>query len=123
MNEQNEKPLLILENCPPVDYVIIGFTQTDIAMIALWTVIGVIVGISVYAYNGNSIIAVVIVLVTAMLAISIFRRNQYTENLIDQIKVIFRYWREQKQYEYEYINIWELERKKGYAEKRKKTQH
>lgn len=120
MEGKDEKPLLILENCPPIDYLIIGFTQTDVAMIAVCAVIGIILAIAIYAYNGNSILGVAVFFMITIMAISIFRRNQYTENLIDKLRIIWTYQKEQKIYEYEYVNIWELEREKGDATRRKK---
>lgn len=111
MDKENEKPLLIAENCPPIDYVIIGFTKGDIGAIALCALAGTILGISIYAHNGNSIIAVAIVILTTIIAISVFRRDQYTENLIDKIRIIWEYHQEEKYFEYEYVNIWEMEKK------------
>lgn len=121
MKEKQEKTLLIPENCPPVDYLIIGFTKTDVGMVVLFGVIGAILGISVYAHNGNSIVGVAVFFLFVMVAISVFRRNQYTENLIDKIRIIRKYKKSQKMYEYKYLNIWEIERKKSDATGRRKS--
>lgn len=120
MEKENEKPLLVSENCPPIDYVIIGFTKNDIGLIALCGLIGTIIGIAIYAQNGNSIIAVALVVLTVIVAISIFRRDQYTENLLDKLRIIWEYHQEVKIYEYVYINIWEQEKKRGDERSRKK---
>ena len=115
MEEKEKKPLLIPENCPPVDYLIIGFTKMDAGMVALCGAVGAVLGIMIYAYNGNSIIAVAILFLFVMVAITVFRRNQYTENLFDKIRIIREYKKSQKIFEYEYVNIWEMERKKSDA--------
>lgn len=120
MEKKEEKPLLVPENCPPMDYLIIGFTKTDAGLVVLFGVIGAVLGIAIYANNGNSIMGVAVLFLFVMIAISVFRRNQYTENLIDKIRIIMEYKKAQKIYEYTYINIWETERKKSDAADRRK---
>lgn len=110
MTEENRKPLIIPENCPPKDYVIHGFTKSDAAWIAAASLLGALLGIWIYTVNGNSIIAVVIFFLSAAISINIFRRDAAAENLLDKIKIIHAYKKASKVYEFEYINIWEMKR-------------
>lgn len=119
--EKGDKPLIIPENCPPVDYLIIGFTPMDAGIIAACGLIGAILGIAIYVRNGNSILGVAVLFLIVLASITILRRDRNTENLIDKMRIIREYKKVQKIYMYEYVNIWETERKKRDAASRKKT--
>lgn len=105
----DEIKLIVPENCPPVRYVVGGFMQNDVICILIIGVISVIAGIAVYQTNGNSIMALAIVLFSLIIAVSVFRRDRYTENLFDKVRIIRKYRKAQKHYEYKYVDIWELE--------------
>ncbi len=119
--EKGDKPLIIPENCPPVDYLIIGFTPMDAGIIAVCGVIGAAIGIAIYVKNGNSILGVAVVFLFIVASVTILRRDRNTENLIDKLRIIREYKKIQKIYMYEYVNIWETERKKRDAADRKKA--
>lgn len=123
MNDEKnkDKPLIIPENCPPVDYFIMGFTKLDSGIITLSGIIGAFIGITIYARNGNSILGVAVLFLFVVAAITILRRDANTENLIDKIRIVREYKRVQKIYLYEYVNIWEIERKKCDAASRGKA--
>lgn len=121
--EKRDKPLIIPENCPPVNYLIIGFTAADAGIIAACGVIGAVLGITIYVRNGNSILGVAVLFLFVVAAITIFRRDRNTENLIDKLRIIHAYKKAQKIYMFEYVNIWEIEkeRKKRDATGREKA--
>lgn len=107
MQIKEEKPLIIPENCAPMEYLLIGFTKTDAAYVAALGVIGAVCGIALWTKGGNSMIGVAVFFLFLIIAISIFRRNEHTENLIDKIRILKEYKRSQKKLEHKYINIWE----------------
>ena len=117
--EKSEKPLIIPENCPPKDYVINGFTKEDIALISLVSLLGAIAGLAVYAQNGNSIMAVAMFFLGVVLAVNIFRRDDCTENLINKVEIIQAYRKAAKKYEYQYVDIWSVEKHEKTARREK----
>lgn len=121
MEEKNEKPLIVPENCPPVEYLITGFTKTEASYVFLSGTVGAILGITIWVKGGNSIIGVSVFFTMVAIAVLIFGRNEQTENLIDKIRVLKTYRKSQKQYEYKYVNIWETEGECRNGENTKRT--
>lgn len=105
-----EKGLIIPENCPPVEYLLMGFTRNDVLAVVGIGLLGAVAGIAIYQKNGNTIISLAVTFIMILLAVSGVRRDKYTENLIDKIGVIQKYYKMQKHYEYAYKNIWEMEK-------------
>lgn len=98
----NDQKLIIPENCPPMDYLINGFTKTDAAIVVLWAIISAVIAISIYTNGGNSIIAVAIFLTLTAIPIIFLARDKCTENVIDKIKILLSYKTETKCFEYEF---------------------
>lgn len=115
--EKDRKPLIIPENCPPKDYVINGFTKTDISLIAFTSLAGGGAGMAVYAYNGNSIITVAMLFAGFAVGLNLFRRDSCTENLIDKMRIVMEYRKMPKRYEYRYVDIWREQKNAGNGRK------
>lgn len=121
MEIKEEKPLIIPENCPPVEYLIAGFTKVDASYVLLAGLAGAVLGIAIWVKGGNSIIGVAVFFLVVMIAVSIFGRNEQTENLIDKVRILREYQKAQKKFEYEYVNIWEVGGKRQNATSRKQS--
>ena len=110
MKQEEEKPLVIPVNCPPAEYIIEGFKSTDMASVLVFGVIGVVFGIALWLKNGNSIMGVAAFFVVLIIAVTLFRRDKYSENLIDKIRVHREFKSSQKRFDYKHINTWEVGR-------------
>ena len=118
MGKREDEKLTIPENCPPVDYLIIGITKIDAAYIGLAATVGIIAGLLVASSSGNNLIGIAVFFVIVSLTIAVLFRNAQTENLIDKIRVLIEYQRSQKKYTYKYVNVWE--RTKEHGDERRK---
>lgn len=113
MEKKEDEKLTIPENCPPVDYLIIGITKIDAAYIGLAMTVGLVAGLLVASSSGNNLIGIAVFFLIVVLTIAVLFRNAQTENLIDKIRVLIEYQRSQKKYTYEYVNVWEQIKEHG----------
>lgn len=107
--KERENDLYVPKNCSPLEYVVEGFTITEIGYISI---IGIIVAlIAVFMYVKCELVfqSVFLFIFIVSAAILFFRRDAYSENCIDKIKIISSYFKSQKRYEYKYKNIYESE--------------
>lgn len=104
MMEEEQKPLIIPENCPPLKYIVNGFTQNDVEQLVLIGVISLILAVAAYFKTRNTIISVMIVLFIVAAAVTIWHRDIYTENMIDKIRILRRYKKSQKHFIYIYYD-------------------
>lgn len=104
--EEKEK-LPIFENCPSLNYVVMGFTSQDLAYTAIVAIIGIVIGICMATIGNNIVGGVLIGLIVSAVGIIFFRRDRYMENCVDKIRLVYKYHHTQKQYEYRYVNIYE----------------
>ena len=106
MDSEHKGDLYVPANCPPLDYIIQGFTATDMTCVGGGGVIGLILAINVAMITGNMVKAVFCVVATVGLGILIFHRDRYTENVVDKIKIEISYYQSLKEYSYEYVDIY-----------------
>lgn len=106
-NEGNGKELYVPANCPPLDYIVEGFTSMDIAGVVICTFIGAFIAVYVGIVSGNLIKAVFIVLGMAGIAVLFLHRDRYGENCIDKILIEVEYYRTEKEYLYDYVDVYE----------------
>lgn len=107
-HDTEDKPLIIPRNCPPMEYIINGFTATDLAYTAFIAFLGLIIGVVLFIETQDVIKALFIFALFTAAAVLIFRRDIYTENMIDKIRILMKHKRIQKKYKYEYVNIYEV---------------
>lgn len=69
----------------------------------IWGVIAVVI----YVTTGQIIQSILLASGMFGITILIVKRDKYDESMIDQLKIIRKYRKAQKQYEYEYFNIYE----------------
>lgn len=110
MKQEEDKPLMIPVNCPPAEYIIEGFKSTDMTSVVACGVVGVIFGIVLWMKNGNSIMGVAVFFLIVIIAVTLFRRDKYSENLIDKIRIHREFKHSQKRFDYKHINTWEVGR-------------
>lgn len=106
-HDTDEKPLMIPRNCAPMEYVIDGFMATDFAYTVFVSFIGGLMAIISYIETEDAIRSMFIFAMFIAVAVLIFRRDMYTENLIDKIRILVKYKQMPKKYRYEYVNIYE----------------
>lgn len=116
-----EEKLHIPENCPPLEYIIEGFTGFDIVGIASVGAVALIIAIVNGVSGGNMIKSVFTFLGIVGITILLFRRDRYTENFFDKVNIQIKYVRSVKEYLYEYVNIYEDMYKKMQEAEGKKT--
>lgn len=107
MNENEDKDLYIPANCSSLDYIIEGFTTKEFAYIAAVSVIAIIIAVCIFMYGDNSFIAVILAAILIAGSIVFFRRDKYSENSIDKIRILISYFKSPKKFKYEYYNIYE----------------
>lgn len=106
------KELYIPVNVPDRNELIPGFGVKEIVCCLVVLAIGIITAI-IMCISGTGILwALGVAIVMLVLAITIFRKNQYGENLIDKTQYVIKFSKSQKKYQYKYHNIYEGEVKK-----------
>lgn len=107
---EDEKPLIIPDNCPPVVYPLLnGYTGADLKCISIVTVAAIVVAITHYIQNANVFISLGIVIFSAAVAIILRGRDRYSENLMDKWRISIEYKSSQKHFIYEKSGHKEIE--------------
>lgn len=110
MNEnQNRKKLYIPVNVPDSDDYISGIASFELAIIGLSMVVALVVGGLIFTYTGNSVQAVAGAACIISVTLLTVRRDVTNENLIKKINVVLLYTKSQRQYQYRYYNIYEID--------------
>lgn len=104
MNEDEKKPLIIPSNCPPVRYVVNGFTHTDVSIVLLTGGVALFIGIVMFVITNNSIKAVSCVVFMIAAVAMILHRDIYTENMIDKVRIIHKFKKSTKSFIYYYAD-------------------
>ena len=101
-DNDDEKPLIIPENCPPVVYPVLnGYTAGDMKYVAIVTMIAIVIAILQYIRNGNVFISLGIVIFCAAVAIILRGRDRYSENFMDKLRISNEYRTSKKHFIYE----------------------
>lgn len=109
--DDEDKPLIIPENCPPVVYPLLnGYTGSDIKCIAIVTLIALVVAIMQYIQNKNVFISIGIVIFSAAVAIILRGRDRYAENFLDKLRISNEYRNSKKHFIYIKIRDEEVEK-------------
>lgn len=107
---EDEKPLIMPDNCPPVVYPLLnGYTATDLKYIAIVTAMAIIVAIIHYIRNENVFISLGIVIFSAAVVIILRGRDRYSENLMDKWRLSIEYRNSTKHFIYEKNGCKEIE--------------
>ena len=112
--DEEDKPLAIPENCPPVSYPFVtGFTGRDMSYVAVVTVVALMAAIFVYAGTENAVTSLGILIFTIAAAVMVFGRDRYAENMLDKLRILKEYRKSQKHFLYDYVNIYERVKEDG----------
>ena len=108
--DEEDKPLAIPENCPPVSYPFVtGFTGRDMS----YVVVALVAAIVVYAGTENAVTSLGILIFSIAAAVMVFGRDRYAENMLDKLRILKEYRRSQKHFLYDYANIYERVKEDG----------
>lgn len=83
----------------------IGSKELTIIISVLFGVL--IIAVLIVAFTSNIFVSVVVCIGCIGLTIISIRRDIYNESLITKLKVIYRFYKAQKIFEYKYHNIYE----------------
>ena len=107
MNEEKEKPLQIPQNCSPISYMIEGFTSVEMGEVGVAGLIALLLAGYIYLRHQKVLLALFILIFIIGGAIIFFRKDRYTENMLDKIRILMRNKKMPKKYIYVYVNIYE----------------
>lgn len=103
MNEK--KPLYIPQPTPDNDDVITGFGIKELTIIGIGIVTGIILAVMLYKAAGDIVTAILVPFAGVALLIVCIRRDQYSESLIDKLMFVWKYYKSQKRFMYEYYDF------------------
>lgn len=104
--EKSDK-LPIPMNIPDRDEWVNGFGKNEGIITGISLIIGIIIGIVIFINTQDAFFAVTVPVAIVSITVIAVRKDPYNENFIDRIKIYRSYLKAQKQYEYEYHNIYE----------------
>lgn len=90
--EENKKPLVIPENCPPVKYPVLnGFSADDMKYIGMAALMAAVAALIQYQRTENIFIAFGIIIFVTAVASVLLGRDRNAENFIDKIVIFISY--------------------------------
>lgn len=107
--EEHKKELYIPVNIPESrakDY-FAGYGAKEFVITLCSFIIAMIIAIILYTTTEQILFAGIIGIGIVGLTVIIVKRDKFDESMIDQMKIIRKFSKAQKQYEYEYYNIYE----------------
>ena len=105
--KKGDNPLPIPANCSPIEYVIDGFTMVELSYVGIVGLIAFIIGGFIFFHGENPLPALFVIIFLIGGAVVFFRKDRYTENMIDKFRILSRNKNMPKKYDYEYKNIYE----------------
>lgn len=93
-----------------------GFGPKELVITVCSFVMAIIIAVILYQQTNQIMTAGIVGIGIVGITFLIIKRNQFDESLIDQIKLIKKYSKAQKQYEYYYYNIYEDKDMSDYGE-------
>ena len=102
---ENENELKIPENTSDRDEIISGFGKTEFLAIGLSVVCSIALLVFVYLLTRNLPLGFVIAIAIIAVTIVVVMKDKYGENMVDKMKILFRYLRMQKKYQYQRYDV------------------
>lgn len=102
-----KKDLYIPINVPDRNEMIPGFGNTELIACGISVGLAAIVGIIMYISGINVLYVVGTAVAIITVAIMVFRKDKYGENLLFKTQYVIAFHKSQKKYEYKYHNIYE----------------
>lgn len=115
MEEKLEK-LPIPMNTLDSDDVIEGIGIVEITIIGAFLFIGVVITMMMYLNTKDPLLSTSPSVILIAVIIFLIRRNKNNENVIDMLKILFKYWVVQKLYLYVTLDVYEEYIKDGEEE-------
>lgn len=109
--EKKEKKLYVPENIPQSrasDY-FDGFGSKELAITGCSFLVAAVLAVLLYMKTEQILFSALIGIGIVGLTIFIVRRDKYDESMIDLCRLALKHKKAQKQYEYEYYNIYKNE--------------
>lgn len=102
-----KKKLYIPEKILDSDDYITGFGLMELTVSAVALVVAIIVGIVIYQLNENTIVAFLAGIGIVMMTVVLVRRDICNENMFHKVRLLLKNSQTQKQFKYQYKNIYE----------------
>lgn len=102
-----KKDLYIPVNVPDRNELIPGFGTMELTVCGIAVAIGIIVAIVMYVFGVNVLYAVGTAAAIITIAVLVFRKDKYGENLLFKTQYVIAFHKSQKKYQYQYHNIYE----------------
>lgn len=102
-----KKRLYIPEKILDSDDYITGFGATELTISVVALLVGIIVGVVIFQINENTITAFLIGIGILLITIFLIRRDACNENVFHKIRLLRKNSKTQKQFKYQYRNIYE----------------
>lgn len=99
--------LYIPVNVPSIELVISGYGKKELTIVVLLVIIGLGVGLTNFIATKSVITTLLPPAILGAGSAFLLVRDRYCENMIDKLKYVFLYLKDQKEYEYKYVNIYE----------------
>lgn len=107
--ENKKKELYLPTNIPEsraYDY-FSGYGIKELVITICSMVVAIIFAVILFQYTNQILYSGILGGGILFITILIIKRDKFDESLIDQLKIIIKFMKEQKQYEYFYYNIYE----------------
>lgn len=104
-----QRDLYMPVNAPDADDIIQGVGGFELYVYTIGFFVCAGLGIWIYFMLKSSMLALSLSIAAFSIVVMVFRRDVYNENLIKKIKVMMRFSKGQKIYEYKFHNIYEGE--------------
>lgn len=102
-----KKDLYIPVNVPDRNELIPGFGTVELTVCGVAIGVAIIIAIIMYLSGINILYAVGTAATIITMAILIFRKDKYGENLLFKTQYVIAFHKSQKKYQYQYHNIYE----------------
>lgn len=103
----SKKELYIPVNVPEREDFISGFGGKELTITGISLLIGIIVAAVIFVQTDAAFYAVGATGIIVALTIVLVRRDQFDESIIDKLRFVRLYHKAQKQFNYEYFNLYE----------------
>lgn len=109
MEQENKEELYIPVNIPEsraTDF-FAGYGSKELFITIITFFIAIILAVVIYQSTKQLFFSAILGIGLVGITVLIIKRDQYDESLIDKLKIIQKYNKTQKKYEYKYYNIYE----------------
>lgn len=88
-----------------------GYGYKELTQTVVTSVIGLVIGVLVFIISDQIAYLVMVPIIFGVIAVAIFRKNKFNQNMVSKIRMLIDYMNSQKKYYYKYHNIYESDLK------------